>query len=170
MRAVPAFLARFIVLALIGFAVEIVPWVDEHAVQPLTRSITGLSGALVNAFGGSVAVNRNVMAHPNGFAIQITNGCSGLEAVILLAAAVLAYPAPWRSKAWGLVAGFGLIMGLNLLRVISLYYIGQYSRAWFDWAHLYAWDVLIIIDGLIVFLVWLRYLPTGPRRAGHVAA
>jgi len=169
-RAVPAFLTRFVAFALIGFAVEIVPWVDLNVVQPLTRGITALSGALVSAFGGSVAVYRNVMTHPDGFAIQVTNGCSGLEAVILLAAAVLAYPAPWRSKAWGLVAGFGLVMGLNLLRVISLYYIGQYSQAWFDWAHLYAWDVLIILDGLIVFLVWLRYLPTGPRRAGHAPA
>lgn len=165
MRAIPAFLARFIAFALIGFAVEIVPWVDEHAVQPLTRGITALSGALIGAFGGSAAASGNVLVHPGGFAIQVSNGCSGLEAVILLAAAVLAYPAPWRSRSWGLALGFAFIMGLNLLRVVSLFYIGQYSRAWFDWAHLYAWDVLIIIDGLVVFLVWLRHLPLPARHA-----
>jgi exosortase H (IPTLxxWG-CTERM-specific) len=170
MRPVPAFLARFITFALLGFAVEIVPWVDLNLVQPLTRGITALSGGLVSLFGGAVAVSSNVMVHPDGFAIRISNGCSGLEAVILLAAAMLAYPAQWRSKLWGLLAGFVLIMGLNLLRVISLYYIGQYSRAWFDWAHLYAWDVLIIIDGLIVFLLWLRYLPDGPRRNARAPA
>lgn len=164
MPPIPAFLTRFVVFALIGFAIEIIPWVDLNVVQPLTRGITWVSGGLVSLFGGSAMVTGNVMQHAGGFAIQVSNGCSGLEAVILLAAAVLAYPASWRSRAWGLMVGFIFIMGMNLLRVISLFYIGQYSRSWFDWAHLYAWDVLIIIDGFIVFLIWLRYLPMPARQ------
>jgi hypothetical protein len=34
---------------------------------------------------------------------------------------------------------------------------------WFDWFHLYLWQALIVLDALVVFLVWLRYLP--PERA-----
>ena len=48
---------------------------------------------------------------------------------------------------------------MNLLRIISLFYLGQWSETLFDWAHLYIWQALIMLDALIVFLVWIRYLP-----------
>jgi exosortase/archaeosortase family protein len=40
-----------------------------------------------------------------------------------------------------------------------LFYLGQWSKEWFDWAHLYIWQALIMLDALVVFLVWIRYLP-----------
>lgn len=50
-----------------------------------------------------------------------------------------------------------------MLRVISLFYIGQWSVAVFEWAHLYLWQALIMLDVLIVWMIWIRTLP--PRTA-----
>ena len=36
----------------------------------------------------------------------------------------------------------------------------------FEWMHLYLWQALIMLDVLIIFLVWLRYLPR-PAREGE---
>jgi hypothetical protein len=30
---------------------------------------------------------------------------------------------------------------------------------WFDWFHHYLWQALIILDALVVWLIWLRWLP-----------
>jgi exosortase/archaeosortase family protein len=57
----------------------------------------------------------------------------------------------------GVLACSAAILGVNLIRIISLFYIGQYSMEWFDWAHLYAWDILIMLDGLVAILLWIRY-------------
>jgi len=162
------FLLVFCMVALLGFAIEVIPWVDDHVVTPFIAGLAGLSGKFILMTGGLAEVTGTVIRHPlNGFAIRIANGCSGLEAFILLAAGMMAYPATWRQRALGWGAGVVAIMSLNVVRVISLYYIGQYSRTWFDWAHLYAWDVLIMIDGMVVFFLWIRWLP--PRRlSGHV--
>jgi exosortase H (IPTLxxWG-CTERM-specific) len=150
----------FCVTALVGFSLEVIPWVDTNLVQPFISGQTLLAGALIHAFGGLAEVTDVIIRHPNNqFAIQIANGCSGIEAAILLAAGVMAYPASWRQRAMGWFAGTTAIMVLNIVRIISLYYIGQYSMQWFDWAHLYAWDVLIMIDGVIVFFLWIRWLP-----------
>jgi exosortase H (IPTLxxWG-CTERM-specific) len=154
------FLLIFCTTALLGFAVEVIPWVDTHLVTPFIAGLAWLSGALIRLAGGSAVVTDVIIRHPlNGFAIMIANGCSGLEVVILLAAGMMAYPAIWRQRIVGWMAGTVAIMALNVVRVLSLYYIGQYSRTWFDWAHLYAWDVLIMIDGLVVFFLWVRWLP-----------
>jgi hypothetical protein len=45
------------------------------------------------------------------------------------------------------------------VRVISLFYLGQWNRDVFEWAHLYVWQALIMLDVLIVWLVWVRTLP-----------
>ena len=73
-----------------------------------------------------------------------------------------------RFRLYGVVAicigiGFLAIQGLNLVRIISLFYLGQWNRMWFDWFHLYLWQALIVLDALAVWLIWLRYLP---RRVG----
>jgi exosortase/archaeosortase family protein len=59
----------------------------------------------------------------------------------------------------GIGVGFAAIQVLNLVRIISLFYLGQWNRVWFDWFHLYLWQALIVLDALVAFLVWLRYLP-----------
>jgi hypothetical protein len=30
---------------------------------------------------------------------------------------------------------------------------------WFEWAHLYLWQALIMLDALIVWMLWIRALP-----------
>jgi hypothetical protein len=43
--------------------------------------------------------------------------------------------------------------------VASLFYLGQWNANAFQWAHLYLWQALIMLDVLIVWLVWIRTLP-----------
>mgnify|MGYP003693538809 CR=1 FL=1 len=47
------------------------------------------------------------------------------------------------------------MQGLNIVRVISLFYLGQWNMQVFEWAHLYVWQALIMLDVLVVWLVWV---------------
>ena len=107
----------------------------------------------------------------NNFAISIERGCNGVEAVIILVSAMLAFPAPWKHRLIGIGLGFVAIQALNLVRIISLFYLGQWNRIWFDWFHLYLWQALIVLDALVAFLIWLRYLPrqSAPRDGGRLS-
>ena len=58
-----------------------------------------------------------------------------------------------------LAIGIAAVQLLNVVRVISLFYIGQWNRDVFEWAHLYVWQALIMLDVLVVWLVWVRTLP-----------
>jgi hypothetical protein len=52
--------------------------------------------------------------------------------------------------------------------VISLFYLGQWNMQVFEWAHLYVWQALIMLDVLIVWLIWVRTLPrAGGGREGR---
>ena len=88
--------------------------------------------------------------------VSIEAGCNGVEATLVLIAAILAFPSTWKQKLWGLGFGFVAVQGLNVVRIISLFYLGQWSMTAFEWAHLYIWQALIMLDVLIVWLIWVR--------------
>ena len=64
-----------------------------------------------------------------------------------------------------LAVGIVAVQGLNIVRVISLFYLGQWDLRVFEWAHLYVWQALIMLDVLVVWLVWVRTLPTAAPAA-----
>jgi exosortase H (IPTLxxWG-CTERM-specific) len=70
----------------------------------------------------------------------------------------------------GIVVGIVAVQALNVLRVISLFYLGRWNRDVFEWAHLYVWQALIMLDVLIVWVVWVRLVPASPRAASRLAA
>lgn len=154
------FFILFIVIQAALFAFELTPWAQAHLVEPWTATLAAISTWLVTVFDPNVmAIGKIMRSTTNGFAVSIEAGCNGVEATIVLVAAILAFPAPWKSKLVGLAAGIVAVQGLNVVRVISLFYLGQWDRQWFEWAHLYVWQALIMLDVLIVWLVWVRTLP-----------
>ncbi|MDJ0657622.1 MAG: exosortase H [Xanthomonadales bacterium] len=158
------FFILFVVLLASLFAIEILQTVQDHVILPFTGLLADISVAIISAFDDNVAASGKVIRSTvNGFAVSIEAGCNGVEAVIILFAAIFAFPAPFRYQLLGFGIGFIAIQSLNLVRIISLFYLGQWSMTAFKWFHLYLWQALIILDALVVWLVWLRYLPRFKR-------
>ena len=166
---------RFVVIflvVLVGlFTLEMQTSVQQHMVLPFTAMLAKLSAALILPFDASVQAYGKVLQFTDtGFAVSIEAGCNGVEATIVLIAAVLAFPAPWRARLAAIALGFLAIQVLNILRIISLFYLGNWNLEFFSWFHLYLWPALIMLDVLIVFVVYLRYLSRHPGEAASAAA
>ena len=161
------FFILFVVIQAALFGGELTPWAQRYFVEPWTAVLAQMSTSLVTMFDPNVvAAGKVIRSTSNGFAVSIEAGCNGVEATIVLLAAMLAFPAPWKSKAIGLAAGVFAVQGLNVIRVISLFYIGQWNAQVFEWAHLYVWQALIMLDVLVVWLIWVRTLPRGGDGGG----
>ena len=154
------FFLIFIFLQVVLFAAELTPPAQQYIVIPFTELIARFSAWIIQMFDSRVISEGIILQHmDNGFAVAIQAGCNGVEATIVLFSAILAFPSPWKYKLWGISIGFLAIQLLNLIRIISLFYIGQWNQTVFEWAHLYIWGALIMLDVLIIFLVWLRFSP-----------
>ena len=71
-------------------------------------------------------------------------------------------PASWlfrsvQHKVIAILAGFVFVQALNIVRIIS-FYLGQWNYTVFEWFHLYLWPVLIMLDVLVVFAIYLQWL------------
>jgi exosortase H (IPTLxxWG-CTERM-specific) len=154
------FFIIFSVLLVGLFTLELLQPAERYFIIPFTSMVADISVFLVQAFDENVIATGNVIRDKvSGFGVRIERGCNGLEAVIILFAAIFAFPAPFKNKLIGFTAGFFAIQLLNLVRIISLYYLGQWNFTAFEWFHLYLWQALIILDALVVWLIWLRTLP-----------
>ena len=154
------FFVTFIFLQVILFAAELTHPAQQYIIIPFTESVAQFSAWVIKIFDPRVVSEGIILQHlDNGFAVAIHAGCNGVEASIVLFSAILAFPSPWKYKLWGICIGFLAVELLNLIRIITLFYIGQWNQTVFEWAHLYIWEALIMLDVLIMFLVWLRFAP-----------
>ena len=160
------FFILFTVLLVGLFTLEILQPAEKYVILPFTSFIADVSVWFIQLFDDNVMSISNVIRDKTtGFGVRIERGCNGVEAVIILFAAIFAFPAPIKSKLIGFTIGFFAIQGLNLVRIVSLFYLGQWNQVAFEWFHLYLWQALIILDALVVWLIWLRTLPQARARS-----
>ena len=158
------FFVVFVALLVTLFSLRITTFGSKFVTEPFTGILAQVSAFLIKLWDKDVISYGVIIQNTvNGFAVGIAPGCDGIEAVIILVSAIVAFPSPWKHKIVGIVLGFIAIQALNLVRIISLFYLGQWNQTWFDWFHLYLWQALIVLDALAVWLVWLRYLPRRKR-------
>ena len=159
--------ARFLLafgglLVLFYFGIAIHP-VNDHVVVPFTAGVARASAGILNLVGEKVTVSGTTIAS-RYFSVNIENGCNGLETALLLAAAVLAFPATWRQRAAGFFGGFAAIQLLNLVRVVSLFWIGAHRPAWFGSAHALVWQSIVVLAGVAIFVLWASRVARRPIR------
>lgn len=166
------FILAFALIVTLLLIAELTQPVQNAFVLPFTSAITHISAWIMQAFDDQVrAQGKLIWDQASGFAVSIEAGCNGVEAGIVLVAAMLAFPASWRERAVGIAIGLLTVQALNLVRIISLFYLGQWNKTFFEWAHLYVWQALIMLDVLLVFLIWLRWISKQRREAdAHAVA
>lgn len=86
--------------------------------------------------------------------LEVVRGCDGSGAMFLIVAAVLAFPASVVRKLVGIAASLALMYVLNLVRIVSIYFVVAYYPAWFLPAHTYFAPTLIVLLGCLFFAWW----------------
>ena len=92
----------------------------------------------------------------DGFAVAIIIECLGLFEMVIYSACVVAFPAPVRSRALGVLLGCLVILAFNLLRIIMLLLVGRFWNESFDFFHIYFWQATLIAIIVSVLYGWIR--------------
>ena len=141
------------------FAIEMLSTVQQAVIQPFTVLLANVSTAVIVPFDNTVIAQGRILRDATtGFAVSIEAGCNGVEATIVLVAGIVAFPASLRHKMIAILVGFLFVQALNIVRIVSLFYLGQWNYTVFEWFHLYLWPVLIMLDVLVVFAIYLQWL------------
>jgi exosortase H (IPTLxxWG-CTERM-specific) len=160
------FLATFLLVLAGSFVLLSWQPVNDGLVEPFTGGVARASGVALRLVGEDVAREGTVLRSPT-FAVNIRNGCNGVEAMVILLAAIVAYPASWKARGIGLALGTGVIQLVNLVRVVALFLTGAYLPRFFDSSHTLVWQTVVILVALLVWVYWAKRFV---HRAPAVAA
>jgi exosortase H (IPTLxxWG-CTERM-specific) len=147
------FVAKFVAGLLVFYAVVALNPVNDYVIVPFTEVVARSSALVLRSVESGVETAGTVMRSPR-FALDVQNGCNGVEATILLAAAILAFPATLRSRLIGLAIASVAIELLNLVRLSSLFWLGEHHRRIFDFFHVAVWQSLVILAAISIFVLW----------------
>jgi exosortase H (IPTLxxWG-CTERM-specific) len=147
------FLILFLVILGIGFTVVALRSVDEAFVAPYTTLIARVSGGVLALLGEDITVEGQVLRSPR-FSVTIYNGCNGLITSLIFISGVLAFPARWTAKLIGVIGGLLAIQIINLIRIVTLFYIGVFLPQYFSESHIFIWQSIVILAGVTLWIVW----------------
>lgn len=121
-----------------------------------THSTAQLVGTCYSMGGATVNVSDNSI-NGSGVAISVIEECTGAYEMIIFAAAVLAFPAGWGKRAWGIFLGLPALFLINVFRMVLLAYVQAHSsQSLFDFMHIYFWQATLILMILGVFILWIK--------------
>lgn len=151
------FLLLYIVYMIIAFL--LVDYAPVRNVLMLDAYYTGavvqVSAWLIDLIGITVHA-RGALLHLEHAVMEVKFGCNGLEAILLYVAAVLAYPAKWKTRLLGIVAGSTLLQVLNIIRIGVLAWVLENEREHFALMHEYVTQSIMIALAFIIFLIYLQ--------------
>ena len=129
------------------------------AIQPrLCRLVASHSAFLLRLLGEEATCDGLTVISPR-HAYQVIYACTSLPATILLVSAILAFPARALRKLAGIAAGVSILYVVNLLRLVSLYYVFLHWPGIYDRIHISVWQAALVVIALVDFILWARRSP-----------
>jgi len=126
---------------------------QDAAMASIQRTLAVISSGILNLFGQHTDVVGTTV-QSGVFGITVVTACTGLFITGLFLIAVMAFPTHWRSKAIGAGIGIGGIFIVNIVRLVSLYFIGVHWPGFLDAAHQLIWQSLLIVIAVALWLLW----------------
>ncbi len=111
---------------------------------------------LISSSTDVIAIQNSMIA--NHVNLEIVRTCDGSTTFFLLVSAILVFRAPLKLTIMGLIVSLLLIMSLNVLRIVSLYFLIIYDYAWFSYFHHSIAPFLLLSVSCGYFAFWAYYV------------
>jgi exosortase H (IPTLxxWG-CTERM-specific) len=161
-RPVLWFTFKFGTLLALFYILFAMQFCDRNILYPYLEANAWLANAILNVFGQHTHLSDVTIQSPQ-FTMAIHKGCDAVEPTWLLCAAILSFPASWRHKILGMLTGIILLQALNLVRIITLYWIGVHLPSFFNSAHMEIWPTAFIIVAITLFVGWKQWSSHQPE-------
>jgi exosortase/archaeosortase family protein len=139
-----------------------------NVLEPFATLVAHLTQSALGWVGVGALRAGTFLYVPGVFEYEIRAGCTGILPAAVLTVAIVASPGNDVAKRWGLIVGVPLVLAVNLLRLLHLFYLGVHAPQHFALAHSVLWEGTIVLCTFAVWLAWARYAPSFsgfPRRS-----
>ena len=157
----------FVVLMGLFYGFVHTPANETTAFRPYLALLARVVGGILGLFGYDISVAETTVHSPQ-FSLEIVRGCDAIEPAATYIAAVLASPVGVWPKIPGILIGTAAIMLINLVRIVSLFFVGVYYRSAFNMMHEGVWQAAFVVLAIVFWAVWVQWATRGKRERPDV--
>jgi archaeosortase B (VPXXXP-CTERM-specific) len=117
----------------------------------------------LNFFGTNTRVD-GVFVLGGDFRFWVSAECTSTIFTAIFASAAIAWPSTIREKLIGIFMGATVLFVINLVRIVSLYYIGSDFPGFFDLAHFFLWQIVLILLTVGLWMLWMEKMVHKPEK------
>ena len=132
------------------------PYVGSDPFQPFLTLIARSTGGVLQVLGQEITVDGTSVSSPV-FSMEIVRGCDAIEPVAAFVAAVLASPVALWAKIPGILVGATAMLLINLIRIVSLYFVGVHFPKALDIMHLDVWQAAFVVLAICFWAIWVQW-------------
>ncbi len=131
------------------------------AIRRVAEHVAAVSAAMLRGFGYDAVAQRfqgfdTMLVLSGKPVVWIDSGCTGLTLMALFAGFVIAYPGPWKKKAWYIPVGIFVIYIVNLIRVLALAL--NHGHSSFEFNHKYTYTIFTYAAIFGLWMLWANRL------------
>ena len=140
------------------FAAGILLMASDGAMGGVQRLFARITSTILGWLGQATVAHGNAVLSGT-FGISVVTACTGLFVTTLFVVAVLLFPTTWRARLFGSAIGVVGLFAVNVVRLVSLYYIGVHWPDALETVHQLVWQSLVILIAVGLWLVWAGRVP-----------
>lgn len=126
----------------------------KNTVFPAYLRLNATACATILAWLGEEATASDTNVSSPQFTMRIARGCDAIEPSALFISAVVALPVAIWTRLLGIAAGTLVLMIVNLVRVVTLFFIGTRFPGAFDLMHFDVWQAVFIFLAVVLWVIW----------------
>ena len=171
-RARLRFAAAFIAVGGLLLALYSFPY-SEHGMPEVgfawyLGAYARVAGAVIHLADPTVRVSGAELVGRTS--LTIAKNCDAMDVNLLLIAAMIAFPAPWKRRLVGIVASVGLLSVVNVLRIVTLYQINIHAPRAFEFIHAEVFPLAMVALAVGAFGLWSRWSRQAELAPGETPA
>ena len=139
--------------------------IEVPGIEVLAIALAQIAAFSLSILGVPVSLD-GVVINADGFLAVVAAQCTAIELILVFGSAVLVCPVSLGARMRALSFGIPALCALNLVRVVSLLFVGVRFPEHFDTAHLAVWQTVMAAAALAMWFMWYKQA-SGGRRDGE---
>ena len=153
--------ALVLVACFVAFAIAYFMLRRSEILAPFLAFNARAASAVLSFFGLSVQ-SEGALISSGGHSFQVITECTSLVPTAILVSAVIAWQSSAKQKMVGILVGALFLFLLNMVRIMSLLYVGTAFPEYLDIAHFIIWQALLILATVGVWILWVSKVVRSP--------
>lgn len=131
-----------------------ISFIITYLINPVSFILTRVVTTLLQLLGQPVHQTGLSVSSPL-VNLKITPACTGIYQIVVLSGGLVALSKTGKERTRGIIQGSMILMGINIFRITSIYYVALLIPEWVPFIHGVFWEGVMVLFVPLFWIYWV---------------